>query len=112
MIAATTFTRAINITRTSRYDKFLGSMKITAHIIVVIVKYHLLQIGRMDGPTENLSYIFAAIELHWGWVAFDHKTKYSQQSGQTRRCEPPNHMADHLRGYLAHKKLPTPLGPP
>ena len=30
-------------------------------IIVVIVKQHLVQVGRMDGPTECLSQVLAAI---------------------------------------------------
>ena len=41
-----------NFTRTSIYDKYSGSMKITTHLdhISHIVKQHLVQMGRIDGP--------------------------------------------------------------
>jgi hypothetical protein len=45
------------------------SQKPYACIILVIVKQHLVQIGRMDGPTEYSSYMLAAITTKgpmWG----------------------------------------------
>jgi hypothetical protein len=51
--------------RTSIYLNFPGSIKLLhAWIILVIVKQHLLQIGRIDGITEYASYILTGIRLH------------------------------------------------
>ena len=62
----------------------------------VIVKQHLVQIDRIDGPAEYSSQILAAIQ---GALA----------------C-PDNLMSrlhfTYLQEYLAHKKTPTPLGRP
>ena len=42
--------------RASVHDGYSGSMKIThTWIILVIVKQHLVQIDRLDGPTEYAS---------------------------------------------------------
>ena len=44
-----------NFTRTSFCDEYSGSLKIaTTWIILVIVRQHLVQIGRIDGPAESL----------------------------------------------------------
>ena len=51
-----------DLTRTSMYDTYSGSTKsLHACVVLVIVKQHLVQISLLDGPTENLSYILAAI---------------------------------------------------
>ena len=47
---------ALNLIRTSMYDTYSDSMKITTRLDHVShCKQHLVQIGRMDGPTECLS---------------------------------------------------------
>ena len=53
-----------NLIRTSISDKSSGPTKkmLNIYIISVIVKQHLVQIGRIDGPIEYSSYILAAIE--------------------------------------------------
>ena len=46
------------------YDECLVLMKLLhTWIILVIAVQHLVQIGRVDGPTEYASYVLAVTEL-------------------------------------------------
>jgi hypothetical protein len=49
------FPTVFNLIRMSLYDKYSGLLR--TWIISVLGKYHLVRIGRIDGPTEYLSYI-------------------------------------------------------
>ena len=66
-----------NLIRTSVYDEYLGSIKITTHPdhISHCIK-HTVQTGRIDRPTEHLSSILAAIE-----------SKVAQPSNVEKRTE-------------------------
>jgi len=58
-----TLTDSHDLIRISIHENYSGSMKFLLHIWIawVIVKEHLAQIGRIDGPTEYSSQILAAI---------------------------------------------------
>ena len=52
-----------NLTRTSFCDKYSGSMNMTTHLDHIRhLKEHLVQIGRIDGPLERLSWILTGIK--------------------------------------------------
>jgi hypothetical protein len=81
-------------------------------MIVVIVKQHLVQIGRIHGATEYKSSILAAIRSIRNRPTSE-RAVWGDRSNTT--CYEPfdQHFSSYgVQGYLAQKKPPTLLGQP
>ena len=83
-----------NFMLTSIHDQNSGKYKLLhSWIILVVVKQHLVQIDRIDGPTRYLSRMLAAIRF---------LSPHATQHVVLHSTNPA------LLGYLAHKKLLPP----